>query len=134
MTHALSPTVFTHDLDRVRRFYTEHFAAEVTFDCGWYLTLQLLGNPAASLSFMAPQTPDTPCFQGGLTLNLQVEDVDGFHHRLIQDAGLPERMPLEDHPWGDRGFCTEDPLGIRLYLYRLIPMAPEFAQVSSSGA
>ncbi len=26
-------------------------------------------------------------------------------------------MPIEDHPWGDRGFSVLDPNGIALYIY-----------------
>jgi uncharacterized glyoxalase superfamily protein PhnB len=26
-------------------------------------------------------------------------------------------MPLEDHPWGDRGFSIVDPIGTSIYIY-----------------
>jgi hypothetical protein len=35
----------------------------------------------------------------------------------VQTSGLVALMPLEDHPWGDRGFGIQDPNGIVLYLY-----------------
>jgi len=37
-------------------------------------------------------------------------------------------MPLEDHPWGDRGFGIVDPNGIILYFYKKIEPAEEFKQ------
>lgn len=35
-------------------------------------------------------------------------------------------MPLENHPWGDRGFGMLDPHGIILYFYKSIEPAEEF--------
>lgn len=46
--------------------------------------------------------------------NFAVEDVDQEYKALIE-AGLSVIMPLEDHPWGDRGFAIQDPNGISLY-------------------
>ena len=46
----------------------------------------------------------------------------------LTDAGLPVIMPLEDHPWGDRGFSTMDPNGINLYIYTETEPNEEFRQ------
>jgi len=35
-------------------------------------------------------------------------------------------MPLEDHPWGDRGFPILDPNGVTLYIYSPRDPADEF--------
>lgn len=35
-------------------------------------------------------------------------------------------MPLEDHPWEDRGFAILDPNGIVLYIYTSKEPAAEF--------
>lgn len=32
-------------------------------------------------------------------------------------TGLVASVPLEDHPWGDRGIGIQDPNGITLYIY-----------------
>jgi uncharacterized glyoxalase superfamily protein PhnB len=37
-------------------------------------------------------------------------------------------MPLEDHPWGDRGFAILDPNGVMLYIYSEREPADEFKQ------
>ena len=58
-----------------------------------------------------------PDFGGaGVVLNFKVDDVDTEYERLI-DAGLLAVMPLEDHPWGDRGFSVMDPIGNSIYIY-----------------
>ncbi len=111
----LSTCFATHDVEACRKFYQRYFAAKVVFDCGWYLNLRI-GGDGPSVEFMQPQD-DSPTFGGaGVMLNLKVDDVDSEHKRLMA-AGLQTAMPLEDHPWGDRGFSVIDPLGNAVYVY-----------------
>ena len=111
----LSTCFCTDNVDACREFYQRHFSAKVTFDCGWYVNL-CIGTEGPSIQFMSPQG-DMPSFNGkGVTLNFKVDDVDAEYARLTR-AGLDVVMPLEDHPWGDRGFSVTDPIGISLYIY-----------------
>lgn len=57
--------------------------------------------------------------------NFSVNDVDAEHARLAA-AGLIPIMPLEDHPWGDRGFAILDPNGVMLYIFSPREPAEEF--------
>ena len=69
-----------------------------------------------------------PVFGGkGITLNFRVDDVDAEHERLAE-AGIRTAMPLEDHPWGDRGFSVIDPIGNFVYLYSDREPMDEFRQ------
>ncbi len=121
----LSPCILSDKVEETRDFYIRYFNAKVTFDCGWYVNLQL-SDHASELQFMAPQAEgQSPCNCAGLTYNIQVENVDAEHQRLL-GAGLSPCMPLEDHPWGDRGFAVEDPNGIVLYLFHETEPSEEF--------
>ena len=101
-TSELSTCFCTNDIEACSEFYQQYFAAKVVFDCGWYVNLRI-GEDGPSIQFMQPQN-DMPVFSGkGITLNFRVDDVDAEHTRLTE-AGLGNAMPLEDHPWGDRGF------------------------------
>lgn len=129
IANALSPCIATAKVEESRDFYVKHFGAKVTFDCGWYVSLEF--GQAASLQFMAPQ-PDQPvCNPAGLTYNFNVADVDA-EFELLAAAGLPCVMPLEDHPWGDRGFAVQDPNGITLYVYSDREPSAEFNQYVKS--
>ena len=110
-------TAFTTDkVEESRDFYVKYFGARVTFDCGWYVNLEF-SSEASTLQFMSPQQPAQQVSDiVGLIYNFAVDDVDGEHRRLT-DAGLRVIVPIEDHPWGDRGFAIEDPNGILLYIY-----------------
>ncbi|MBP9906963.1 MAG: VOC family protein [Rhodoferax sp.] len=111
---SLSACITTVHAPESRDFYVKYFDAVITFDCGWYVNLTF--GKGASLQFMAPQPDQPACNPVGLTYNFCVPDVDAEHQRLMA-AGLSAIMPLEDHPWGDRGFAVQDPNGVVLYIY-----------------
>lgn len=122
-----SLTIVTGALSQTRAFYEAHFDAEPVFDCGWYVVLRLDRSCAGlELCLMAPRN-DMAAFAGGTFFNLLVDNADEIHARLV-DAGLLMVIPLEDHPWGDRGFGVVDPSGLVVYCYHPIDPAPEFEQ------
>lgn len=125
LINSLSPRIVTTKVEETRDFYVKYFGAKVTFDCGWYVNLEL--SPGATLQFMSPQPNQSACTLSGLTYNINVSDVDA-EFQMLTDAGLVAVMPLEDHPWGDRAFAVQDPNGISLYIYSDREASPEFAQ------
>lgn len=129
--HTASFTVVTENLGETRRFYVDHFDAKPTFDCGWYVVLRLNGGGPGgssgsdySICLMEPKEGMVP-FSGGAFLNIEVENADDAYSRLTQ-GGLVPVIPIEDHPWGDRGFGVLDPSGIVVYCYHTIKPSPEF--------
>lgn len=121
----LSACIITNKVKESAQFYIDHFNARITFDCGWYVNLDI-GNGRHQLQFMSPQQKEQEiCQTAGLTYNIEVEDVDAVYQRLVE-ADLPIIAPLEDHPWGDRGFAIKDPNGIQLYLYKNTEPSEEF--------
>lgn len=125
-TKELSTCFCTDNVDACCKFYESNFSAKIIFDCRWYVNLCINGN-GPSIQFMKPQG-DMPEFNGaGVTLNFKVDDVDAEYERLIK-AGLQTAMPLEDHPWGDRGFSVIDPIGNAVYIYSDREPSDEFKQ------
>lgn len=116
-----SITIVTQSLRDTRKFYEDHFNARPVFDCGWYVVLRLTTSyQEPEICLMSPKEGMQP-FTGGAFFNLLVEDADKLHSQLTQ-AGVIPTIPLEDHPWGDRGFGTLDPSGVIVYCYH--PIAP----------
>ena len=127
IAETLSACIVTEKVAESRDFYVKHFGAKVTFDCGWYVNLEI-GKTTSQLQFMAPRDPGPPaCNPAGLTYNFSVHNVDQEHENLTK-AGLVPVMPLEDHPWGDRGFAILDPNGVTLYIFSDREPAEEFKQ------
>ncbi|NTV48523.1 MAG: glyoxalase [Geobacteraceae bacterium] len=125
-TNELSTCFITKNVDNCRDFYERHFAAKAIFDCGWYVNLRIAGN-GPSIQFMQPKK-GLPEFNGkGIMLNFQVDDVDAEYARLME-AGLQTAMPLENHPWGDRGFSVTDPAGNSVYIYSDREPSDDFKQ------
>ncbi|SDB41290.1 Glyoxalase-like domain-containing protein [Desulfonatronum thiosulfatophilum] len=124
--NSASVTFVTPKLEETRRFYELHFGARPVFDCGWYVVLRLAeSGSGAEVCLMEPREGTAP-FSGGAVLNLHVSDADGMYDRLVNKAGLTVLIPLEDHPWGDRGFGLQDPSGVTVYCYHPIAPAREF--------
>ncbi len=125
-TNELSACFCTNDVAACRDFYSKYFRANAIFDCGWYINLRI-GENGPTIQFMQPQE-NMPVFGGaGVMLNFKVDDVDVEYTRLTE-AGLQTAMPLEDHPWGDRGFSVIDPIGNSVYIYSDREPADEFKQ------
>ncbi|MGO3934702.1 VOC family protein [Rhodopseudomonas pseudopalustris] len=123
-----SPCITTQLIAETREFYQTIFNARITFDCGWYVNLALADG--VTLQFMQPQGDQPTCATAGLTYNFCVADVDEEYRRLAA-LNVDPVMPIEDHPWGDRGFAISDPNGIMLYIYSDREPAPEFKQYCS---
>lgn len=122
----LSTCFCTIDVNACREFYCNYLDAKITFDCGWYVNMEI-GENGHSLQFMEPQN-GRPTFSGtGIMLNFNVEDVDAEYDKLTE-AGLEVAMPLEDHDWGDRGFSVIDPIGNSVYIYSDREPSEEFKQ------
>lgn len=122
-----SITIVTSNLVETRTFYEKHFNARAIFDCGWYVVLRFNETPQnPELCLMEPKE-GMQTFKGGAFLNLKVTHADTVFTRLAH-SGLSSVIPLEDHPWGDRGFGILDPSGVMVYCYHPIEPTPEFAQ------
>lgn len=126
----LSFTFHTARIKECVDFYVKYFGARVTFDCGWYVTIRFDSATDAPffLSFMSPEYSSTPtALEGGITLNIGVNDVDAEYAR-IKAAGLGITRELGDQQWGDRSFEATDPIGNILYIYIPIEISAEYRE------
>ncbi|PID27628.1 MAG: glyoxalase [Candidatus Cloacimonadota bacterium] len=76
---------------------------------------------------MQPQEGMSAFNGAGVMLNFKVKDADEEHKKL-SESGLEIAIPLEDHPWGDRGFSIIDPIGNAVYIYSYREPTDEFKQ------
>jgi predicted enzyme related to lactoylglutathione lyase len=109
----VTPTLPVSDMSRAIQFYeTAGFDVEPYDDGFAFVELSdqsaffLALNPAAD-----PATNGAGCY-------IVVQDVDGWHDRLVAD-GLPATA-VEDMPWGMREFTLSDPSGNHIRVGRSI--------------
>ena len=53
---------------------------------------------------------------GGPFAAVEVEDVDALHARITAN-GVAAHYPLQDKPWGHRGFSVLDPNGVEIAFF-----------------
>lgn len=112
----VSTCIITNKIEETKKFYTETLKTDITFDCGWYISLRF-GQDGCEIQFMSPQKESDKIFLNqGVTYNIHVEDVDLEYEKLVsQRVEIVDN--IADHPWGDRSFVICDPNGVRLYIY-----------------
>jgi uncharacterized glyoxalase superfamily protein PhnB len=120
--------MIVRDIEAAKDFYTRHLAAEITFDCGWYVSMRLGGPDGPEISFATPHHDQTTAVPAGsLSLYIEVGDVDAAYQNLRATQAQLDGPPT-DKPWGDRSFAFADPQGVKLYLFSPRPMSAEFAE------
>ena len=128
-TNELSTCFCTTKVDVCREFYLKYFASNAIFDSSWYVTLKINQN-GPEISFIQPQD-NMPVFGGaGVMLNFKADDEDSECSGLSKSEAAVA-MPLEHHPWGDRGFSVTDPIGNSVYIYSDRQPSDEFKQYYS---
>ncbi|WP_169581822.1 VOC family protein [Microbacterium thalassium] len=132
---SLYPVLMTTDVATTARFYRTHFDFEVTFESDWYVSLKRGTHELAVLDATHPTIPEgfrgSPA--GGLLLNLEVDDVDAVHARLV-DAGLTPALPLRSEDFGQRHAIFAGPDGVLIDVITPIPPTGEFADQFSESA
>ena len=121
-------TISTNKLQECRDFYIKHFDFKLVYESDWYVEL-LSPSLAFGVSFTLPQRDVSEFFNGkGMILSFEVDDVDSEYER-IKSEGLTILQELQNKPWGERSFVVNDPSGVHLYIYSLVPAEPEYQVV-----
>ena len=125
-------TISTSKLRESKEFYMNHFGFQLVYESDWYIELIAQDMPAIGVSFVLPQRDEGEFFNGkGLILSFEVENVDAEYQRL-KEEGLPIYQEIQNKPWGERSFVVDDPNGVHLYIYTLIPPTPEYKRIYDS--
>lgn len=96
-------------------FYRRVLGLPVNVEKDWFVEFRLTAHSFVSIADAARASIDSSAGQG-LTLTLQVDDVQEIHGRLAE-AGA-EVGGVKRHPWGALGFFCRDPEGYRLEFWQ----------------
>lgn len=122
------PVVMSADVGTAADFYRRVLGFETTFEADWYVSLR---RGAHELALLDATHPTVPAGFGrsaqGLLLNLEVDDADAEHRRLVDEHGLRPVLPLRDEDFGQRHFIVAAPDGVLVDVIQPIAPSPEFA-------
>jgi uncharacterized glyoxalase superfamily protein PhnB len=122
-----TPLITTDKIEELKAFYCDHFGFKPVFDKGDFLCLAS-SDKNCEISFMKPTCEDTKPHHGmNITFCFEVKDVDSEHDRLIS-RGVQFVQPPKDNPWGDRSAIAVDPIGIGVYIYKMIQPTEEYTK------
>lgn len=124
-------TISTYKLQESKEFYMKYFNFQLVYESDWYIELVTANEPVSGVSFTIAQREGGEIFNGkGIIISFEVDNVDEEHARL-KAAGL-KLQEIQDKPWGERSFVVNDPNGVHIYIYNLIPPTPEYKQIYDS--
>lgn len=132
---SMYPVLMSADVTAAADFYRSHFGFETTFTSSWYVSLRLGQWELAILEIGHPTIPagygDRAA--GGVLVNLEVEDVDAVHDRLVA-GGLIPVLPLRSEEFGQRHAIFAGPDGVLIDIVTPIPPTGEYvAQFADSA-
>lgn len=123
------PVLMTADVERTADFYRRTFGFEDTFTSDWYVSLT---NGSWELAILDAGHETIPApYRGatsrGLLLNLEVDDVDAEHARIVDLPDIEIALPLRSEDFGQRHFIVAAPDGVLVDVITPIEPSPEFA-------
>lgn len=132
---SLYSVLISSDVGTSADFYRSHLGFETTFEADWYVSLRLGAFELAVLQSGHPTIPEAyrQATAAGVLLNLEVDDVDAWHDRLVA-AGLTPVLPLRDEDFGQRHAIFPAPDGVLVDLITPIPPRGEFVEQFSAEA
>lgn len=122
------PVIMVDDVSAAAGFYTRHFGFETTFEADWYVSLRRDAFELAVLRHDHATIPEgfrRPV--SGLLLNVEVDNADAAHRRLVDEAGLAVALTLRDEDFGQRHFIVEAPGGVLVDVIEPIEPKGEYA-------
>jgi catechol 2,3-dioxygenase-like lactoylglutathione lyase family enzyme len=132
---SLYPVLASSDVAASADFFRDHFGFETTFEAEWYVSLRLGSWELAVLQAGHPTIPEhyRERTADGVLLNLEVDDVDAVHDRLVA-AGLTPVLPLRSEDFGQRHTIFAGPDGVLVDIITPIPPSGEYAEQFSADA
>ncbi|MFE2770938.1 VOC family protein [Microbacterium resistens] len=130
---SLYPVLMSSDVAVAARFYRDELGFEVSFESDWYVSLRVPGRDGAVFELAildrAHETIPAPFRAAvrGVLVNVEVDDVDAVHARLVGERGCDVALPLRDEAFGQRHFIVIAPDGVLVDVIQPIEPAPEFA-------
>ncbi len=122
------PVLMSSDVESATAFYRDLVGFDTVFVSDWYVSLRLGDFELALLSHDHPTVPEKyRALPQGVIVNLEVDDVDAVHERMLGQADVKPVLALRDEDFGQRHFIIAAPDGVLLDVIQPIAPSAEFA-------
>ncbi|WP_120005119.1 VOC family protein [Nesterenkonia muleiensis] len=127
-TTSFYPVLMSRDVPAAAAFYRDHLGFDATYVSSWYVSLRLDAFELAILAYDHETVPEPRrALPQGVILNLEVEDVDEVHRRLVTERGLRPVLSLRSEDFGQRHFILEGPDNVLIDVIQPIEPTAEYA-------
>lgn len=127
-TTSFYPVLMSSDVAVAANYYRDHLGLETAFDSSWYVSLRLGDFELAILAYDHETVPEERrALPQGVLLNLEVENVDEVHERIVVEQGANPVLPLRSEDFGQRHFILEGPDNVLIDVIQPIEPTAEFA-------
>ncbi|WP_114559998.1 VOC family protein [Desertihabitans aurantiacus] len=128
MITSLYPVLMSTDVPATAGFFRDAFGLETVFETDWYVSLE---HAAWELAVVHAEHPTVPAGHrtpaAGLLVNVEVDDVDAEHARLVGERGLEVALELRTEDFGQRHFIVVAPGGVLVDVIQPIPYSGAYA-------
>lgn len=122
MITSIYPVLMSTDVAATAAFFRDAFALEPTYETDWYVSLRSGAFELAVLDSTHETIPDgyrTPA--AGVLVNVEVDDVDAEHDRLVTHGGVRVAQELRSETFGQRHVILVAPGDVLVDLIQPIP-------------
>jgi len=120
---SMYPVLMSTDVAATATFFRDAFALETVVEIDWYVSLRSGAFELAVLDATHDSIPDGfRTAATGLLVNIEVEDVDAEHERLVTRGGALVAQELRSETFGQRHVILVAPGGVLVDVIQPIPI------------
>ena len=123
MITSIYPVLMSNDVAATTEFFRDAFALETVFESDWYVSLRSGTFELAVLDSTHESIPaGHRTAAAGVLVNIEVEDVDAEHERLVTRGGAAVAQGLRSETFGQRHVILVAPGGVLVDVIQPIPI------------
>ncbi len=112
--HRIVPNIYSDDIEKSKKFYTDFMGMELAMDMDWILTFVSKENRTAQISIIRNEE-NKPLDNSAIFLSIEVSGIDNWYKRAKKE-NIAIFYPITNESWGVRRFFIKDPNGVNLNL------------------
>ncbi|PKD20837.1 glyoxalase [Salegentibacter salinarum] len=108
------PNIYSNNLEKSKKFYTEFLGMDLVMDMGWILTFASKENKTAQISIFKNKN-NKPLDNSAIFLSIELCDIDQCYEDA-KNRAIEIVYPITNESWGVRRFFVKDPNGVTINL------------------